>query len=251
LASEALAPDRPFEPAADRAETVAMVGALAACVAVAILTKKRRLVAAAILGGVAVAWALLAAAAFDRPSAAVRVMRVCAFTGDGRAEIVTDTAIFVSFGKDASAGLESTAGPLLPVVHREGEIPDVRYALGCKGGIWRISDVRVRRGAPAVVRSRVARKVDEHSNSLRTQVLAHGNRVRVEELSGGRCRLEFRREYPARHIRYLLEEFAPPGEELTWLWIEGGPEGVRVLPGVGVDAAAGSGTLVVAAAPAK
>ena len=85
--------------------------------------------------------------------------------------------------------------------------------------------------------------------ALRTRTLARGDRARVEELPGGRRRLTFEGEEPSADVRYLIERFTPSADNLAWLWIEGEPEGVRLLPEGRIDPAPGSGTLVIAAVP--
>ena len=244
-----LAPDRPFSSAADRAKTVVLIAALAACVAVAVFIRKRRALAAAVVGGGALAWAIMAALIWSAPVGAARVVRVRAFTGYGRAEIVTDTAVLTAFGKEARIGVETSTGPAFPVTRREGELLSVPYELARRGDSWLISELRARKGTPAVVRSRLARGLDEEAESLRTRTLARGDHVGVEKLPGGRCRLTFEGEEPSADVRYLIERFTPSADNLAWLWIEGEPEGVRLLPEGRIDPAPGSGTLVIAAVP--
>jgi hypothetical protein len=247
-----LAPDHPFRSSADRAKTVVLVAALVGCATVAVFIRKRKVIAAAVVGGCALAWATVAALVWSAPVGAARVVRVRAFTACGRAEVVTDTVVLAALGEDARVDVETSTGPAYPVGRREGELLGVPYELARRGDSWLISELRARGGAPTVVRSRLARGLDEEAESLRTRTLASGEHVSVEKLPGGRCRIEAQGEPPSPHIGYLLEglaRLARPGGQLAWLWIDGEPEGVRLLPEGRIDPAPGSGTLVIAAVP--
>ena len=200
-----LAPDHPFESAADRAKTVALIGALLASVVVALLATKKRPVAAVTMTGAQLVWAAIAAFAFKEPEGAIRVLRVRALTADGHAEVVTDTAVFTAFRKDSTLCFKTPTGPVLPVAHRQGDRLASPFWLGRMGNAWRLRGLPVGRDMLAVARATSARAVDADSDSLRLRVLARGRRAGVETLPGGEVRLAFRGEEPASDIRYLLD----------------------------------------------
>jgi hypothetical protein len=242
-AAEALAPERPFEAASSRGRTAAVVGALLATVAVALLARRGLRVACAALAGIAVAWSVAAWAAWGEPGAAARVVRVRAFTADGRAEIVTDTAVLVPFREGASLSFETGTGPCLPVARDRGEALATGLTLVEKDGRWRASDLDARPGRPVLVRAQAALALGPESRETRERVLAKGQRLRtrggVPEQAGGQ-------PLSTEELRYLLRHLAPPADEVAWSWSDGAPAGCRAT---GADGAPGSGTLVLAAVP--
>ncbi len=259
-AFDALAPERPFARAASRARVVVIVGALIATVAVALLLKTKRRVAAAGIAGATVAWTVVAMMVWQKPAGAARIVRVRAFTADGRAEIVTDTAALVAFDREVDLAFETETGPALPVARRAGGAFKRAFILKEVQGAWALSSLRCAPGEVTLVRAVSVRAPGPDSRELMERVLARGDRARVTELSSGRRRIEPVAGELSPLVRYLLDRFALPalragvatakpprgggGEEIAWAWVDGAPEGA-VAPGT--DASPGSGTLLVAA----
>jgi len=246
----ALEADRPFALGGARGRTVALVGALVATVAAALLAGKRRAVAGAVLCCVGVGWALVALLVWREPTAAARFVRVRALSADGRAEAVADTAVMVAFDREAALSFETPTGPPLPVARRPGKAFAEPFVLeGPKGpaGAWRISGLEVSASRPYLVRASAASGAGPDTSALRMRVLEEGARVGVTTLPGGGRKLGGA-DGLARDVRYLLERFAPPCDELAWVWIDGAPEGADAPE---CDVAPGSGTLVVAGVPTE
>jgi hypothetical protein len=244
----ALEVDRPFARGAMRARTVAIVGALLVTVCAALMAKKSRRVAGGVLGAATVAWTVVALLAWREPLAAARVVRVRAFSADGRAEAAADTAMLTAFDGEVTLAFETDAAPPLPVARRPGEAFAESFVLGKSegdAGAWRISSLNVYPGEPFIVRATSTREVGPDAEALRKHALAEGARVKVITLPGGGRKLSAGGEFP-RDMRYLLERFAPRCSELAWVWVEGAPEGARAP---GCDTSPGSGTLVIAGVP--
>ena len=252
-AADELAPARPFAEASGRARTIVVVAALFSTVALALLLRQDRRIVAAAVAGAAVLWTAIAVLAWREPAGAARIVRARAFTADGCAEIVTDNAVLATFPDRERPRLsyETDLAPPLPVAHSLGEALSRSFRLEKDAGVWRLSRLVTRPGAVEVVRSRAARPLDDESSALRGRVLAEGKRVRVTAVGRGRRRLEPVGHGLAPDVAYLLRELAPPAlpagaSEMAWLWIDGAPPGARAP---GLDAAPGSGTLLVATFP--
>ncbi|MHC4506420.1 MAG: hypothetical protein ACYTFI_24255, partial [Planctomycetota bacterium] len=235
-AFDALAPARPFSRGASRARTVAIAGALVAMVAVALLARRTRRLAGAGIAGTAVAWAIIATVVWQRPPGASRIVRARAFTADGRAEVVTDSAVLAAFEKETAFAFETTTGPVLPVARRAGEAAAKAFVLEERGlrrahssrDTWRISSLRCPQGEIAIARAVAAREPAPESTPLRKRLLVRGARVRITDLPGGRRKAEPVSGALPVHVRYLLERLAPSAPEVAWAWVEGMPEGARV-----------------------
>lgn len=247
-AFEALAPERPFAAAASRGRTAAIVGGLLAGVAASLLSRARRRLALAALAAVAIAWALVVTLIWGPSPGSARLLRVRLFTADGRAEVVTDTAVLTSLGA-GTLGFECGTGPPIAVARRVGEA--AAYSLVEHGGVWRAL------GAPAgagehllfrtrSVRSRVRSETDADSE-LVTRVLSRGSPARLLPLPEGTPRCDSAGEEIPGDIRHMLERSGARAGELAWVWQEGVPEGLRTSGGV--ELAPGSGTLFVAERP--
>jgi len=244
----ALGPGRPFARASARARTVAIVGALLVTVCAVLVAGRRGAIAGVVLGGAVAGWALVALLAWQEPVAAARVVRVRAMSADGRAEAVTDTAVFVVFDRDATLSLETPTGPPLPLARRPGSAFDEPFELRAPtggAGAWSLSSLKVSPTGPYLVRATAARAVGADGGALRERVLVDGARLRVTTLPGGARKLSGADDLP-RDVRYLLERFAPPCDTLAWSWFEGAPEGISAR---GCDVAPGSGMLIVAGSP--
>jgi hypothetical protein len=235
---------RPFAAAASRARALALVAALLLTVAVALSARLSRRTAALVAGGTGLALAAASALLWGAPAGAARVVRVRAFTADGRAEIVTEAAVLFAFDGKRELAFETETAPTLPIERGWARISEMPFVLEEREDSWRTCGLRSEPGAPALVGGRSAGGLDAGSDAVRTYCLARGGRVRAPLLPGGRRRIEPLGEAPPVDLRRLIERFAPPGEEVAWAWAEGPPPGTRAP---GLDWSPGSGTLILAA----